>query len=180
MIVDLGPGQPDLLEQAAALLVARMPEGWPTMDDARDHLRELLDEGAILRGRVHDRQLLGWIGGHERYTGHVYELHPLVVHADHERRGIGRELVLDLEALVREIGIHTMFVGSDDELGLTSLAGVDLYPDVIGHLARLENLRDHPIAFYHRLGYSVVGVMPDANGFGRPDIYLSKRLLPIG
>lgn len=178
MIVDLGPGQPDLLEQAAALLVARMPEGWPTMEDAREHMHELQDLAHLLRGHVHGRQLLGWVGGQERYPGHVWELHPLVVRADHERRGIGRELVLDLEAHVRDLGIHTMFVGSDDELGLTSLAGVDLYPDVIAHLARLENLRDHPVGFYQRLGYSVVGVMPDANGFGRPDIYLSKRLVP--
>lgn len=178
MIVDLDPGQPDLLEQAAALLVARMPEGWPTLADARDHVSELLDPGFILRGYVRGRELLGWVGGQERYTGHVWELHPLVVRADHERRGIGRTLVLDLEDRVRELGIHSMFVGSDDELGLTSLAGVDLYPDVLGHLARLANLGDHPIAFYQRLGYSVIGVMPDANGFGQPDIYLGKRLIP--
>lgn len=178
MIVDLSPEQPDLLEQAARLLVARMPEGWPTIEDARDHVHELLVEGFILRAHVQGGQLLGWVGGQERYTGHVYELHPLVVHADHERQGIGRELVLDLEDRAREIGIHSMFVGSDDELGLTNLAGVDLYPDVISHLARLQSLRDHPIVFYQRLGYSVIGVMPDANGFGRPDIYLGKRLLP--
>lgn len=177
MIVDLGPGQPDLLEQAAALLAARMPEGWPTLADAREHLREMLDPARLVRGLVRGRQLLGWIGGLERYANHVWELHPLVVRADHERRGVGRALVLDLEARVREMGIHTMFVGSDDELGQTSLAGHDLYPDVIAHLARLENLRGHPIGFYQRLGYSVVGVMPDANGFGRPDIYLSKRLI---
>ena len=112
------------------------------------------------------------------YTGHVWELHPLVVRADHERRGIGRALVLDLEQRVRELGIHTMFVGSDDETGLTSLAGVDLYPDVVAHLARLRDLAGHPFGFYQRLGYSVIGVMPDANGFGKPDIYLAKRLTP--
>jgi aminoglycoside 6'-N-acetyltransferase I len=76
------------------------------------------------------------------------------------------------------MGIQSLFVGSDDELGQTSLAGIDLYPDVIAHLSRLENLRGHPIGFYQRLGYHVIGVMPDANGFGRPDIYLSKRLVP--
>ena len=89
-----------------------------------------------------------------------------------------RSLVRDLEDRVRALGIHTMFVGSDDELGQTSLAGVDLYPDVIGHLARLQNLRDHPLGFYQRLGYSVIRVMPDANGFGQHDIYLARRLVP--
>lgn len=180
MIVDLTPGRPELLEQAAELLTARMPEGWPTLADAREHLRELLDPARIVRGYLRGRQLIGWVGGLERYAGHVWELHPLVVRVDHERRGVGRALVEDLEARVRDLGIHTMFVGSDDELGQTSLAGVDLYPDVIAHLSRLENLGGHPVGFYQRLGYSVIGVMPDANGFGRPDIYLSKRLIPAG
>ena len=177
MIVDLTPGQPELLEQAAALLHERMPEGWPTLELAREHLREMLDPARIVRAFVRGRQLLGWVGGLEHYPGHVWELHPLVVRADHERRGVGRALVEDLEDRVRGLGIRTMFVGSDDELGLTSLAGIDLYPDVIAHLSRLENLNNHPIGFYQRLGYHVIGVMPDANGFGRPDIHLSKRLM---
>lgn len=178
MIVDLDPGKPELLEQAAALLLDRMPEGWPTLELAREHVREMLDPARIARAFVRGRQLLGWVGGLERYTDHVWELHPLVVRADHERRGVGRALVLDLEQRVRELGIHTMFVGSDDETGLTSLAGVDLYPDVVAHLARLRDLGGHPFGFYQRLGYSVIGVVPDANGFGKPDIYLAKRLAP--
>ena len=178
MIVDLDPAKPELLEQAAALLLDRMPEGWPTLELAREHVREMLDPARIARAFVRGRQLLGWVGGLERYTDHVWELHPLVVRADHERRGVGRALVLDLEQRVRELGIHTMFVGSDDETGLTSLADVDLYPDVVAHLARLRDLAGHPFGFYQRLGYSVIGVMPDANGFGKPDIYLAKRLAP--
>ena len=178
MIVDLEPGRPELLEQAAAILVDRLPEGWPTLELAREHIRELLDPARILRGFVRGRQLFGWIGGQEHYIHHSWELHPLVVHAGHERRGIGRALVDDLEQRVRELGIHTMFVGSDDETGLTSLAGVDLYPDVLAHLTRLRDHGGHPFSFYQRLGYSVIGVMPDANGFGKPDIYLAKRLIP--
>ena len=57
-------------------------------------------------------------------------------------------------------------------------AAVDL-PALIGnvleHLARIENLRGHPYEFYQRLGFSIVGAMPDANGFGKPDIYMAKR-----
>ncbi len=154
-----------------------MPEGWPDLARARDHIRELLDPANLMRGYLRGRQLLGWIGGQERYPGHVWELHPLVVHAGHERRGVGRALVADLEERVRSQGIHTMFVGSDDILGQTSLAGLDLYPDVLAHLVRLRDVAGHPFAFYRRLGYSVIGAVPDANGFGRPDIYLAKRLI---
>ena len=43
------------------------------------------------------------------------------------------------------------------------------------HIAELEDLGSrHPFLFYRRLGYVVTGIMPDANGPGRPDIYLSK------
>ncbi|MBL9106593.1 MAG: GNAT family N-acetyltransferase [Myxococcales bacterium] len=176
MIVDLTPARPELLEQAAELLVDRMPEGWPTLAEARDHLRDMLDPARIVRGFVRGRHLLGWVGGLEHYPNHIWELHPLVVHRDHERRGVGRALVEDLEARVLALGIHTLFVGTDDELGQTSLGGVDLYPDVLAHLARLQDTGGHPFGFYRRLGYSVIGVMPDANGLGKPDILMARRL----
>ncbi len=177
MIVDLSPDKPALLEQAAELLVDRMPEGWPTMAEAREHVREMLDPARIARGYVRGPRLLGWVGGLEHYPDHIWELHPLVVHREHERRGVGRTLVADLEDRVRDLGIHTMFVGTDDELGQTNLGGVDLYPDVLARLTALVNLRDHPVGFYQRLGYSIIGVMPDANGFGKPDILLARRLI---
>jgi aminoglycoside 6'-N-acetyltransferase I len=52
-----------------------------------------------------------------------------------------------------------------------------LYDDVPKHIAELRDLgRNHPFVFYQRLGYVVTGIVPDANGIGRPDIYMSKRL----
>ncbi len=177
MLVDLGPGQPELLAQAAALLVARMPEAWPTLDHGHRELRELLDPARIVRAYVRGRQVLGFVGARERYPGHVWEIFPLVVQASSERCGIGRTLVASIEATVAGWGIHSMFVASDDELQHTNLAGRDLYPEVLGHLATLAAVADHPVGFYQRLGYSVIGIMPDASGFGRHDIYLGKRLL---
>jgi aminoglycoside 6'-N-acetyltransferase I len=59
---------------------------------------------------------------------------------------------------------------------MTTLSGADLYPDVLGHLANIKNLRGHPYEFYSRLGFSLIGAMPDANGWGKPDIYMAKRL----
>jgi aminoglycoside 6'-N-acetyltransferase I len=53
---------------------------------------------------------------------------------------------------------------------------VDLYPDVLEHLANIKNLRGHPYEFYQKIGFSIVGVMPDANGPGKPDIYMAKRV----
>jgi aminoglycoside 6'-N-acetyltransferase I len=162
---------------AAELLVDLLPEGWPTMKEAQREVREALAKGRIRRAAFEGRELIGWIGGLEMYPGHVVELHPLVVRRDRHRRGVGRALVADFEERARERGYSTVFVGSDDERGQTTLAGVDLYPDVLAHLAGLRDTGGHPFEFYRRCGYSVVGVMPDANGFGKPDIYLAKRLV---
>ncbi len=37
----------------------------------------------------------------------------------------------------------------------------------------------HLYGFYQRVGYTIVGVLPDANGFGRPDIFMAKRIVPL-
>ena len=59
----------------------------------------------------------------------------------------------------------------------TSLGGIDLYPDVLDKLRSIENVGGHPFEFYLKAGYHVVGVIPDANGFGKPDILMAKRIL---
>ena len=124
---------------------------------------------------MEDALLLGWIGGLPEYEGRVWELHPLVVRRDRRRRGIGRALVAAFEDGARRRGAVTFTLGTDDDGGQTSLAGIDLYEDVPRHLAELSDPRgNHPFLFYRRLGYVVTGVMPDANGPGRPDIYMSK------
>ncbi|MCH9670965.1 MAG: hypothetical protein K0U93_05890 [Gammaproteobacteria bacterium] len=69
-------------------------------------------------------------------------------------------------------------LGADDETNATSLAGIDLYPDVTRHIRAIENLNRHQFEFYQKQGYVIVGVVPDANGFGKPDILMTKRLAP--
>jgi len=78
--------------------------------------------------------------------------------------------------LVRDRGGLTLQLGTDDVDNMTTLGGVDVYPGVLEHLAALRNLRRHPYEFYQKLGFVVVGVVPDANGFGKPDILMAKRV----
>ncbi len=179
-IIELGPDDEDRIQQAAALLVdgfrAHWPDAWPDLEAALSEVREALEDDRICLAAVDRQAVLGWIGGIRQYEGHAWELHPLVVHGDHRRQGIGRALVAELEERVRERGGQTLYLGTDDEDSMTSVGGVDLYPDVLGHLARIRNLKDHPYGFYQRLGFTVVGVLPDANGFGKPDIFMAKRI----
>jgi len=125
---------------------------------------------------VDDGGVLGWIGGIEQYHGNVWELHLLVVRADMQRRGIGRALVRDFEAQVRDRGAWTIMLGSDDEDAMTTLGEADLYPDVWAHIANIRNLHGHPYEFYQKCGFVIVGVVPDANGPGKPDILMAKRV----
>ncbi|HEX2490662.1 MAG TPA: GNAT family N-acetyltransferase, partial [Blastocatellia bacterium] len=124
-----------------------------------------------------DGAILGWIGAIEMHGGLVWELHPLAVRPRAQGRGVGRALVEDLEEQVVALGGQTLWVGTNDEDNLTSLGGIDLYPNPLDHLSRIENLRGHPYEFYQKLGFVIVGVMPDSEGFGKPDIFLAKRLV---
>lgn len=177
-ITDLADQPEAILEQAAMLLVEGFhePRGWPTIELAREEVGAVLRDG-FARVMVDGDSVMGWIGGLPEYSGRVWELHPMVVRREFRRRGIGRALVAAFEDEARSRGALTATLGTDDDSGMTSLADADLYNELPRHMAELRDLgRNHPFLFYRKLGYVVTGVMPDANGPGRPDIFMSKRL----
>ena len=180
-IMDLSPDNEDAIRQTADLLVRgfkeHWPNAWPDIEQALLGVGESFQEGRISRIAVNgDNKVLGWIGGIREYRGNVWEFHLIVVEPDWQQKGIGRILVKDLEEQVRKRGGITIRVGTDDEDNMTTAAGIDLYPDVLEHLAKIENIKGHPYEFYQKLGFVIVGIMPDANGFGKPDIYMAKRV----
>jgi aminoglycoside 6'-N-acetyltransferase I len=179
-IVDLASQPGNMREQAANLLVEHFDEplGWRDLDSAREEVARVLREG-FAWAMLDSQTLVGWVGGLPEYDGRVWELHPMVVHSAFRRRGIGRALAAAFEAEAQNRGALTVTLGTDDNTGMTSLSGVDLYSQLPQHLAELRDLgRGHPFLFYRKLGFVVTGVMPDANGPGRPDIYMSKRIIP--
>jgi aminoglycoside 6'-N-acetyltransferase I len=177
---DLQPGDAAAIEQAAHALVVgfrvHAPNAWPDLAAARSEVQQALEPGKLCRvARDTDGRVLGWIGGQLSYAL-VWELHPLVVFPAVQRRGIGRALVDDLEVQVRKRGGLTILLGSDDETDMTTLSGGDLYPDVWPHIKNIRSLRGHPFEFYQKCGFVIVGVVPDANGYGKPDILMAKRV----
>ena len=178
-IIDLQADRQDHIAQAAQLLMSAFkptPSGWPDLASALEEVADSLQPDRISRVAVMDDRVVGWAAGLAQYDGQVWELHPLVVQPARQGQGIGRSLVQDFDRCVSERGGISISLGTDDEDGRTNLGGVDLYPDVLAHLARIENLHGHPYGFYIKMGFTVVGIIPDANGFGKPDILMAKRV----
>ena len=177
-IIDMTQLSQARLAQAAQILTDSLPIGWPTLEDALEEIRERLIPENTMLAAVADDLMLGW-GGilAPTYNGNVFELHPLAVRSNMRGRGVGRAIVLALEAAAKEQGGLTIYLGADDERegGETSLANVDLY-DNLPELIKSFNPGTHQSGFYMQLGYKIIGVMPDANGYGRPDIIWGKRL----
>lgn len=177
----LDPDDSTAIDAAARILTAafadRQPAPWSTYDDAFAEVQTALAPNAICRAAFNsDGAMLGWIAGAPQYGGNVWELHPLAVHPDAQRRGVGRALTTDFERQVAAQGGVTILLGADDEEGMTTLGNVDLYPNVCEHIARVQNLRSHPFEFYQKCGFVIVGIVPDANGIGKPDILMAKRV----
>lgn len=180
-IIDLTLDNQQLVHQAAELLVVgfreNWPDAWPNIEEALAEVRDVIAPDHIARAAVApDGTLLGWVGGLPEYEGNVWELHPIVVRPSLQGQGIGRALIADLEEQVRLRGGLTIMLGTDDVTGMTTLSNVDLYEDLPQKIASIRNLRGHPYEFYQKCGYTIIGVMPDANGHGKPDIYMGKRV----
>lgn len=121
--------------------------------------------------------LAGWIGFRPLYGNYTWELHPLAVDPAFAGRGIGGALVSEGERILAERGAGGVLLGSDDPDGSTSLGGRDLSSaDLFDEINHIRNLKRHPFEFYRKLGYRIVGIVPDAAARGRPDILMWKAL----
>lgn len=180
-IVDLDRANAQHVRGAAQLLMdgfrAHWPDAWPDLESALEEVERLAEAENICRVALDDDgAVVGLVGGLPEYDGLVWELHPLAVRPDRQGQGIGRALVADLEAQARARGGLTIRLGSDDEDGMTTLANADLYTNLWEQIAQIRNLKGHPYEFYQKCGYSIIGVIPDANGRGKPDILMGKRI----
>jgi aminoglycoside 6'-N-acetyltransferase I len=179
-IVDFAALTTPQLAAAARVLreaLAHLPSGYQSPGEAEAEIetRRSAPEWIGFAGLKRDA-LVGWIGAIRTYS-HGWELHPLVVDPDHQRRGVGSTLLAQLESHARAEGVLTLYLGSDDEHAGTNLFGRDLFPNVLGNAAAIEAAgAGHAFTFYRRHGYQVVGLLPDVNGLGRPDIMMAKRL----
>ena len=123
-----------------------------------------------------DERPLGWIGAIPQNHGRIWEIHPLVVAVTEQGKGYGRELVLEVERLAQQAGALGLSVGTSDETGATTLYGVDLYQRPLEALLNIRSKHRHAYEFWQKMGFVIVGVIPDAEGRGKPGISLAKRI----
>ena len=182
-IETLGPGDEDRIAQVCELLVASFRElspTWvPTTEAAREVVEEALEPEMFSRVLLVAGRVAGWVGARHDY-GSLWELHPLVVDPTQRGHGYGRALVDDVERLVAGAGGLTLLASTSDESNRTSLYGQDLFRDPLGALRDLKVFdRLHPLGFWQRMGFTLIGVVPDAEGPGKPSIQLAKRVGPL-
>ncbi|MDD4057221.1 MAG: GNAT family N-acetyltransferase [Bacilli bacterium] len=162
------------VEEATNLLLENFYQAYK--DDAKEEVINCLSENRIALAAIIDDHLVGFIGAIPQYANTGWELHPLVVSNAYRFQGIGTLLVKALEKEVAIRGGITIYLGSDDEEEKTSLSNTDLYQNTYAKIENIKNLSKHPYEFYEKLGYKIVGVIPDANGIGKPDIWMAKRI----
>ncbi len=127
------------------------PDYIPDVEAGLNVIDEMFQSENINLAARDDSGVIGWIGGAPIYDGFVYELHPLAVRPDRQRMGVGMALVAALEAEVAARGAGTLYVGTDDLLNKTTLGGIDLYPNPLEHLARIQDIDRPPVPLLRTL-----------------------------
>ena len=153
------------------------PNWLPTIHDARQEVAESLEPGQQSLALVDTAQEpLGWVGLIPHSGGRVWEIHPIAVRTADQSKGYGRLLVEHVEWLAQSRGVLTLFAGTSDETGATSLSGVNLYQNPLSALATISCRNSHAYEFWLRVGFRLVGVMPVEEGVGKPGIHLAKAV----
>jgi len=171
----------DYIQKAAILLYdgfrENWPNAWPTLKAAEQEVLECVSPERVCFAAIdNNKELIGWISAINNYHGFTWELHPIVVDLKFRNRGVGRALVKNLEKEITKLGGNTIYLGTDDENNQTSLSNVDIYENTWDKINNIINYKKHPYEFYKKLGYKIVGIIPDANGLGKPDIIMAKKL----
>jgi len=170
-------------EQAAKILLEAFPAAnmWSDLNEkkALDTVNECIAGENIAIGIKINGQLIGWIGLRPMYEK-TWELHPLAVKPEFQGKGYGRVLLFELEKIAQEKGIIGIVAGSDDETNKTSLSEKEITGEnIFEEIKNIKNNKNHPFEFYTKCGFNIVGVIPNANGLRKPDIWLWKDIRRI-
>ncbi|MGG6240963.1 GNAT family N-acetyltransferase [Nodosilinea sp. AN01ver1] len=183
-IVDLIPEDKELIQQTAQIAFEAsqsISKIWlPTVEAAIEEVHESLKREGISQVLLDGDRVAAWVGASLQFSERVLEIHPLIVARAYQGNGLGRRMVNHVEAWARQRGALTLWIGTSDETRATSLSGVDLYENPGAAIANFHQLAPHPCGFWLRLGFCIVGILPDAEGVGKPSIMMAKPLQQKG
>ena len=181
-IVDLSPLDAALIEALVSISVRagalNSPDWLPTPERARAEIERVAAGPGVCRALLEGGTPRGWAGA-APCADTAWELHPLLVDPARHGAGLGRRLVADVERLAAAAGALTMDLSTSDATAATTIGGVELFPDPLAALRRLDVVDarvGHAFRFWQKVGYAVVGVLPDAEGVGVPSIRLARSL----
>ena len=151
-------------------------DAWPDLESAIIEVNECIIEPNICIGIMIENELIGWVGLRPMYSV-TWELHPMVIKKEFQGKRFGKILLDELERIARKREIIGIFAGSDDETNSTSLSETDLTGEnIFNEILNIKNRKKHPYEFYKKCGYSIIGIIPNANGIKKPDILLWKDI----
>ena len=169
----------ETIKKAAEILYVTFTGGdrdrWiKNQKDAFDEVRECIEKPNICIGIKAGNELIGWTGIRPMYEK-TWELHPMVIKREWQGKGYGRALLGEMERMARLNGVMGLVAGSDDETYSTSLSQKEITGEnIFEEIKNIKNYKNHPFEFYKKCGYSIVGIIPNANGPKKPDIWLWK------
>ena len=121
-------------------------------------------------------KLIGWIGLRPMYDK-TWELHQMVVKKEFQGKGYGKILINELEKIAQKRDIIGIMAGSDDETNSTSLSDKEITGEnIFEEIKNIKNYKNHLYEFYIKCGYIIIGIIPNANGSKKPDIWLWKDI----
>jgi len=151
-------------------------DAWPDLESALTEVDECLEEPNICIGIKTGDELIGWVGLRPMYTA-TWELHPMVIKKEFQGKGYGKILLDELEKIAQEKNIIGIVAGSDDETFSTSLSEKEITSEnIFEEIVNIKNYKNHPYEFYKKCGYTIIGIIPNASGLNKPDIWLWKKI----
>lgn len=138
---------------------------------------EMINNSFISIGYIENNILIGYVGLLKMYSNITLELHPLIIKEEYRNIIIESKLLKEAERIAKEKNALNIMLGSDDKHYRTNLSKFDFNnTDISEILKNIKNINNHPYEFYQKNGYKIVGIFPNANGIGKPDIWLWKQL----